>query len=177
VDVPDSSEDQEFSRRAAAQAAAAARIAQQSTWVDLQIARAMQRGEFDNRPGAGKPIEDLGDVHDPDWWLKRMVERERIAILPPSLALRKEDSELDDVLDSYNTEAEVRTHLEDFNERVLQARYALPQGPPLTTMPRDVDATVQAWRERYDAFRAVPRTRPAAKPAKRHWWNLLRKRR
>ena len=100
-----------------------------------------------------------------------MVERERIAILPPSLALRKEDSELDDLLDTMNVESEVRAHVEDFNERVVQARYSLPQGPPLTTMPRDVDATVAAWRERYAAFRAVPRTEPAAPAPKRHWWN------
>ena len=32
----------------------------------------------------------------PDWWLKKLVEREQIAVLPPSLALRKEDAELDD---------------------------------------------------------------------------------
>ena len=59
----------------------------------------MERGEFDNLPGAGKPIEGLGAEHDPDWWLKKLVERERIAVLPPSIALRKEDAELDDRLD------------------------------------------------------------------------------
>jgi Domain of unknown function (DUF1992) len=164
-------EDDELSRRAAEKAAAAARIAQQATWVDLQIVQAMRRGEFENLSGAGKPIEDLGETHDPDWWVKRMVERERIAVLPASIALRKEDAELDDALDEYTVESEVREHVEDFNERVIQARYALPQGPPLITMPRDVDATVTAWRERYAAFRAVPRIEPAARPPKRHWWN------
>lgn len=174
--MPDTPEEQELSREAAAKAAAAARMAQQSTWVDLQIAHAMRRGEFDNLPGAGKPIEDLGDTHDPDWWVKRMVEREKVVVLPPSLALRKEEAELDDVLDTYTSETEVREHLEDFNERVIQARYALPEGPPLTTMPRDVEATVAAWRDRYAAFRAVPRTEPAAKAPKRHWWNRRNRR-
>ena len=173
--MSDSREEQEFSRRAAEEAAAAARMAQQATWVDLQIARARRRGEFDNLPGAGKPIEDLGEVHDSDWWVKRLVERERIAILPASLTLRKEDAELEDTLDHYTVESEVRQHVEDFNERVIKARYSLPEGPPLTTMPRDVDATVDAWRERYAAYRHIPRTEPAEPPPKRHWWNRRRR--
>src|SRR5918995_91638 len=65
--------------------AAAARIAQQATWVDLQVRQAMERGEFDDLPGTGKPIEDLGVEHDPDWWVKKLIERENIAILPPAL--------------------------------------------------------------------------------------------
>ena len=108
----------------------------------------MERGDFDDLPGAGKPIEDLGEHHDPNWWLKKLVEREHIAVLPPSLALRKEDAELDDTLDKLNVEAEVRRHVKDFNERVIAARYRLPEGPPLVTMPRDVDESVAAWRER-----------------------------
>src|SRR3954447_19709352 len=78
--------------------AAAARIANQSTWVDLQVRQAMERGgfenphrqgrramgrgDFDTLPGQGKPIEDLGSEHDPDWWVKKLVERENIALLP-----------------------------------------------------------------------------------------------
>ncbi len=120
-------------------AAAAARMAQQHTWVDLQVRQAMERGDFDDLPGKGKPIADLGDHHDPNWWLKKLVEREHIALLPPSLALRKEDAELDETLDRLNVEADVRRHVEDFNERVIAARYRLPEGPPLVTMPRDVD--------------------------------------
>ena len=150
--------------------AAAARIQQQQTWVDLQVRRAMERGDFDDLPGAGKPIEGLGAEHDPDWWLKKLVERERIAVLPPSVQLRKEDAELDARLDEYAAEAQVRAHVEDFNERVIRARYLLPEGPPLITMPRDVEATVEAWRARR-AARRVPSDGPAARPPRRHWWN------
>jgi hypothetical protein len=158
-------------------AAARARIAQQQTWVDLQVQRAMERGDFDDLPGAGKPLK-LDATHDPNWWLKKLVEREHVAVLPPSLALRKEDAELDETLDALNTEAEVRRHLTDFNERVVAARYRLPEGPPLVTMPRDVEATVAAWRERRTARLAEQRrkarealARPRAEePGKRRWW-------
>lgn len=153
--------------------AAAERIRQQDTWVDLQVRQAIERGDFDDLPGAGKPIPDLGAQHDPDWWVKRLVERERITVLPPSLALRKEEAELDGRLDAIGYEAEVRRVVEDFNERVIRARYSLQEGPPLVTMPRDVAVAVAAWEARR-AARArsrVPRTDPAARPGRRHWWN------
>ena len=177
--MPEADQQPDPPSREAERAAAKARIEQQQTWVDLQIRQAQERGAFDNLPGAGKPIEGLGAEHDPDWWLKKLVERERIAVLPPSVALRKEDAELDDRLDRINVERDVRREVEDFNERVIRARYQLPEGPPLITMPRDVEATVDAWRERRavrPATRAVPRTEPDAAPPKRHWWNRRNKR-
>ncbi len=153
----------------AEKAAARARIEQQQTWVDLQVRQAMERGEFDDLPGAGKPIEGLGDTHDPDWWVKRLVERERITVLPPALQLRKDDAELDAHLDALGSEREVRAFVEDFNARVMRARYTPVDGPPLITMPRDVEATIEGWRERAAARR---RTTPPAPPAapRRRWW-------
>ena len=106
--------------------AAAARIAQQSTWVDLQVRQAMERGEFDNLPGQGKPIEDLGVEHDPDWWVKKLVERENIALLPPALALRKEDAELEAGSTGSTSSREVRREVEDFNApRSIETRRQL----------------------------------------------------
>ena len=141
--------------------AARERIRHQHTWVDLQIRQAMERGEFDRLPGAGKPIEGLGAEHDPEWWLRGLIERERIALLPASLSLRKEDAELDDRLDAIHVEADVRREVEEFNARVIRARYRPAEGPPLITMPRDVEETVAAWRTRRTA-----RRRPGGPPAR-----------
>ncbi|MXG89699.1 DUF1992 domain-containing protein [Nocardioides flavescens] len=146
--------------------AAAARIAQQHTWVDLQVQQAIERGDFDDLPGAGKPIQ-LDDTHDPNWWVKKLIERENVAIVPVSVALRREDAELDERLDRHHTEADVRRELKYFNERVVAARYRLPEGPPLITMPRDVDATVAAWAERRAARLAEQRERAAELRAER----------
>ncbi|SFB89958.1 protein of unknown function [Nocardioides terrae] len=150
-------------------AAAAARIRQQQTWVDLQVRAAMERGEFDDLPGAGKPIEGLGTEHDPEWWVKKLVERERLVVLPLSVQLRKEDASLDGELDRLSTEKAVRAKVEDFNERVIKARYALPEGPPLITMPRDVDATVTGWAARRAERLAARRTTHEETPPRR-WW-------
>jgi len=160
--------------------AAAARMHHQVSWVDEQIRVAMARGEFDNLPGAGKPIKDLGSQHDPDWWLKKLIEREKITgVLPPALQLRKEDAELDERLDGLRAEADVRREVEEFNARVMKARYTPVDGPPLVTMPRDVEAEVDAWRQRRiarrreaEARRAAARPAPAAQAAtqRRRWF-------
>jgi hypothetical protein len=158
--------------------AAAARIQHQSSWVDQQIRIAMERGDFDDLAGYGKPIEDLGVEHDPDWWIKKLVERENIAILPPALALRKEDAELDGRLDRINVESEVRREVEDFNASVRKAIYTPPtgpSGPPVITRQRDVDDEVVAWHERrtarIEAQRAAREQAAAAEPPKRRrWW-------
>jgi len=149
-------------------AAAAERIRRQHEWVDLQIKQAMERGDFDNLPGAGKPIKNLGTQHDPDWWIKQLIEREKITgVLPPALQLRKDDAELDGQLDRHTAESEVRRILEEFNARVMKARYTPVDGPPLVTMPRDVEAEVDAWRDRRLARRRTAEAERAATQAAR----------
>ncbi len=129
--------------------AAEARIRHQAHWVDLQIKRAMERGEFDDLPGKGKPLGDLGSLDDRDWWLKKLIERERITgVLPAALQLRKDDAELDAQLDREATEKLVREQVGDFNRRIIEARRQLQGGPPVVTPTRDVDTEVERWRER-----------------------------
>jgi hypothetical protein len=163
--------------------APAQRMEQQTLWVDLQVRRAMERGEFDDLPGAGKPIKGLGATHDPDWWVKNLVERERITgVLPPALALRKEDAELDANLDRETTEDGVRRAVADFNRRVVEARRQLQGGPPVITPTRDEDAEVAAWRarraERRERQRALldATPTPSGVPAegRRRWWHRNR---
>lgn len=151
---------------------AAARIREQHRWVDLQIQRAMARGDFDDLRGAGKPIPDLGASHDPDWWVKKLIERERITgVLPPALQLRKDDVALDEHLDGLATEAEVRREVEDFNARVVAARRQLEGGPPVITPTREVENEVRRWRERR-ARRHTGRQAPGAPepPRPRRRW-------
>jgi hypothetical protein len=157
--------------------AAEQRVKHQTQWVELQLRRAMERGDFDNLPGSGKPIEGLGTEHDPDWWLKKLVEREKVSVLPPSLQIRKDDLELDGVLDRQATETEVRREVEDFNERVRRARIMPLGGPPMITPERDVEAEVEAWAARREERRAAQRAaaqRQAPEKSsgsRRRWWH------
>jgi hypothetical protein len=130
-------------------AAAQRSMDQRAQYVETRIQQAIRNGDFDDLPGAGKPIEGLGDVHDPDWWIRRKIQRENLTGLgPPALTLRIENRELDDRLDAISSEHEVRETLDDFNRRVIEARRQLLGGPPVVTPVRDVDAEVERWRQR-----------------------------
>ncbi|QNA93806.1 MULTISPECIES: DUF1992 domain-containing protein [unclassified Microbacterium] len=133
-----------------------------AAFIETAIQVAIRRGDFDDLPGAGKPLEGLGTHHDPDWWIRRKIETENLTGLgPPAILLRAEDRELNDQLDLLGRESDVRDVLEDFNRRVREARRQLQGGPPVVTAPRDVDAEVAAWAARR-AGRSVsaPEPRP-----------------
>ena len=131
---------------------------QRAQFVEIQIQQAMRRGDFDNLPGAGKPLTGLGGTYDPDWWIRQKIERERLTGLgPPALTLRTEHAELEQQLDTLHTEHAVRERLTDFNRRVVEARRQLQGGPPVVTPTRDVDEEVAAWRTRREARQAAAR--------------------
>ena len=44
---------------------------------DRLIREAIERGEFNDLPGAGKPIADLDKPYDPQWWVESFLDRER----------------------------------------------------------------------------------------------------
>lgn len=125
---------------------------QRAQIVEISIQQAMRRGDFDDLPGAGKPLTGLQNAYDPNWWISQKIERERLTGLgPPALTLRTEDAQLDDRLDAAPSEEAVRSMLTDFNARIIEARRQLQGGPPVVTRPRDVETEVHRWRDRRDA--------------------------
>ena len=99
----------------------------------------------------GDPLEGLTPAvgHDPDWWVRRMIKREKITgALPPAITLRIEDARLEEALDRESSEAGVREIIEEFNRRVVEARRQLLGGPPVITPTRDADREVELWEER-----------------------------
>ena len=122
---------------------------QRAQYVEISIAQAMRRGDFDNLPGAGKPLRNLSQTHDPNWWIRQKIENERLTGLgPPALTLRTEDAALEARMDAAPSENAVREMLDDFNKRVIEARRQLQGGPPVVTPTRDIDAEIVAWRTR-----------------------------
>ena len=49
--------------------------------VDQAIREAMERGEFDRLPGAGKPLADLDRQRQPGWFAEQLVRREHSRVL------------------------------------------------------------------------------------------------
>jgi hypothetical protein len=140
--------------------------------VERAIREAQERGDFDNLPGAGKPLRNLGnpETEDPNWWVRGLLERENIDLtgaMPPALALRKEAETYPQSLLDLRTEDSVRAVLEDYNRRVRQDRLrpALGPLPPLIARTVDVDDLVQQWRELRDASVSAATPPPAAYPS------------
>lgn len=118
------------------------------SWVDKQIREAGDRGEFDNLPGAGKPIPGIDEPADELWWVRAYLKREQLSYLPPSLLLRKEHEDVLAAIPKAPSEHAVRTALGRLNEKITAAiRIPLP-GPPLNLHPVDVEEQVRRWRAR-----------------------------
>lgn len=159
-------------------AATTARAVQ--TWVDQAISQAQRQGAFDNLAGAGRPLPDVDVRSDPDWWVKGLIERERLDLsgaLPGPMQLRREKAAFPGSLLDLPDEDAVRSHLEDFNERVLADRrrpHAGAGSPPVVGRV-DVDEMVEVWRA---ARAALPPTPPEVPPTqqvetpapRRPWW-------
>ena len=119
------------------------------TWVERQIREAMERGEFDNLPGAGKPIPDLDKPHDELWWVKQKLRREQLSYLPPTLAVRKEADDALAAASRARSERDVRRIVVAINAKIREANSKAASGPPLNLMPFDVERVVRRWRERH----------------------------
>jgi hypothetical protein len=122
-----------------------------SSWyeshIDRQIREAQERGEFDDLPGAGKPLPDHGELYDEEWWIKDLARREGLpGGIPPTLRLRREVEDLPADLPKFKTEDAVRRAVADLNARIERARRGLMDGPPTILRPLDADGIVAAWR-------------------------------
>ncbi|MBW8796327.1 MAG: DUF1992 domain-containing protein [Streptomyces sp.] len=122
------------------------------SWVDKQIQDAQRRGEFDQLPGTGEPLPAaLETSYDELWWIKRKMAREGLAVLPPTLALRKEAEDALAAAWAAPSERIVRKIITDVNVKIRDMMFKPPPGPPLGKKPYDVEAVVREWRERRTA--------------------------
>jgi len=118
------------------------------SWLEEQIRQAREDGAFDDLAGAGKPLADLGESYDPDWWVKKLVRRERVSVLPPALELlRRVEAEVARIW-TLRDEAEVRARVEALNAEIARTNARTAEGPPTRLAPLDVDAIVAEWRTR-----------------------------
>ncbi len=142
-----------------------------ATWVERQIRDAAANGAFDDLPGAGKPLPNLGRSQDDLAWMAAYLKRENVeidALLPPALALAKEVEQLPLRLLRERTEERARALVDDLNTRILRALAAPQIGPPLRARPVDVDAALAQRRADLDALAAAqPAPPPVDLPARR----------
>ncbi|MFC8849584.1 MULTISPECIES: DUF1992 domain-containing protein [unclassified Micromonospora] len=145
---------------------------------EAQIRTAQEHGEFDNLPGAGKPLPGRGRPYDESWWIKSFLEREKLPsdlLLPTPLLLRRRIERVPDEVRDLPTEASVRAYVADLNREVV-AWLRNPTGPQVVVRPVNVDEVVAGWhagRERAHAQAvavAAARPAPPAQPGPRRRW-------
>jgi hypothetical protein len=141
------------------------------SWVESQISRGLARGDFDDLPGAGKPLpRRAGDESAYDWVVNkaRQENLDVFGMLPPGLALRKEKEDLPRRAAALPSEAAVRALGEDFNDRV-RLFWRRPQDPPVVPVGlADVDDLVTGWLRTRPAPPPVAPAPPA--PPRRRFW-------
>src|SRR6266852_558695 len=116
------------------------------SWREELIRLAHEEGAFDNLAGAGKPLTDLGESYDPDWWVKKLVRRENVSMLPPALELlRKVEAEIARIW-KLRDEAEVRERVRALNAEIARANARAAEGPPTRLGPLDADTIAAEWR-------------------------------
>lgn len=117
-------------------------------WIDRLIRQGRERGEFDDLPHKGKPLPDIGERDDPDWWIKAKLKREGVSYLPPTLQIRKDAEDAMTRAMAAADEETVRTIIGNLNVEIRKLNRMAASGPPMTLMPFDVDDVVARWRAR-----------------------------
>jgi hypothetical protein len=146
------------------------------TWVDSQISRARDRGEFDDLAGAGKPLPRRTAEESAYAWVLAKARQENIDVLgmlPPALALRKEREDLPRRVVGLPSEAAVRALVGDFNERVELFWRQPQEGPAVPVGLADVETLVAVWlMGRPEPAVVLP---PVPPPAPRRRFRLFRR--
>ncbi len=134
------------------------------SWIERQIAEGRRDGAFDDLPGHGRPIDDLERPHDDLWWVKAKMQREDVAVTPPTIAIRTERDTVVGAAMSAADETEVRELIERLNERIREVNRFVTWGPPSSVAPLDVDVIVERW-QRANPPRSSTPAEPAAPAA------------
>ena len=117
------------------------------SFVERQIREAQEAGAFDNLPGFGKPLAELDEPDDDLWWVKSLLKRERLSILPPSLEILRTVEEGLQAIAGLRQEEDVRRAVAQLNEKIRKANFAITWGPPSTVGLLDANEVVARWRD------------------------------
>jgi len=105
------------------------------TWIEELIHNAHETGEFDDLEGAGKPIPGITDLYDPDWWVKKLLQREKLTVLPPALELLRKVEVGLAALWSVGNETDVRARVAALNTEIAKVNTRVVEGRPPASPP------------------------------------------
>jgi hypothetical protein len=88
--------------------------------VEQRIRDAQQRGDFDNLPGRGKPMDLDDDRNIPEDLRLAYRILKNADCLPPELELKKEIRQMEDLLDNIPDEKEKYSQMKKINFKIMQ---------------------------------------------------------
>lgn len=96
---------------------------------ERRLREAAEQGEFDDLPGAGRPIPGLGETYDPNWWVKEWMRRTSLeeTIAEVRSTIRSDLPKLKAFPDS----PETAQRLAELNEMIEALNRELPTGQRL----------------------------------------------
>ena len=119
--------------------------------VEERIQNAQAAGKFDNLPGFGRPCAAIDEPYEEHWWVRKLMRREGLEVLPVSLEIRRiVEKELARIA-SLPTEDAVRRAVAALNKKIRDANYRSVTGPASTTSLLDEEQVVAQWRERRES--------------------------
>lgn len=86
--------------------------------VERRIVEAMERGEFDNLPGQGKPlhIDSPPPVNEDLWWMLKIMRQANV--VPDEIRYRKRVDELREKLETATDERDVLATVRELNAEI-----------------------------------------------------------
>ena len=96
---------------------------------ERRLREAAERGEFDDLPGAGRPIPGLDGTYDPNWWVKEWIRRTSLEETVAGIrsTIRSDLPKLKASPDS----PETAQRLAELNDMIEAANRELPTGQRL----------------------------------------------
>jgi hypothetical protein len=116
-------------------------------FIEQEIRKLRDAGKLDNLPGAGKPIPDIDEAYDPDWWIKSLLKREKLSVMPETLRLRVEIEHDIAKLWTLPSENAVRDAVMNVNAKVRRMNATAHAGPITNMSEMDVELVVARWRK------------------------------
>ncbi len=99
--------------------------------VEIQIQEALERGEFDNLPGKGRPLQIEDDSHIPEDLRLAYKILKNADCLPPELQLKKEIRQMEDLLESLPDEREKYMLMKKINYMIMKLNMMGKRSPLL----------------------------------------------